>query len=569
MYIYYASGSPLMQKIELCLLTSAIAASFLWSSGARPDLQASGFFPSLERSFARLSQKKSMSAAMLGLFVLAFRVSLIPLLGLPQPKAHDEFSYLLAADTFAHGRMTNPPHPLWTHFESFHIIQQPTYMSMYPPAQGLTLAAGEVLGHPWIGELLITAIMCSATVWMLQGWFPSAWALFGAFLLVLRVVFLSYWMDGYWSTSVVALGGLLVLGAMPRLKRRLRTRDAVWLALGLVILANSRPYEGLVLGLTVALGLLPWLFGAKHPSFSVLLRRLVIPVMAILLISAFATAFYYYRVTGNPSRMAYEINRDTYSRARYFVWQPRGAEVSYHHAVMRDFYGAEFEYYQWARTTGGFLRTRLRRASLLWRFYLGPVLTMPLVVLPCIIGDRKMRFPLIATVVFLLALTVEIWIFPHYFAPAVGLLLIILVQCLRHLAQWRWHRRSVGRALVRSVFLVCCMIVILRLTAAAVRIQLELPWPRGDLARARILRDLENTPGRHLIIVQYSDMHDPDREWVYNRADIDRARTVWARDMGEDENERLIRYFSDRKIWLLMADHAVPVLQPYQSPLRH
>jgi hypothetical protein len=104
----------------------------------------------------------------------------------------------------------------------------------------LTLAAGEVLGHPWIGEPLVTAIMCSVACWMLRGWFPPARALFGTFLLVLRVVLPNYWMDGYWSTSVVALGGLLVLGAMPRLKKRLRTRDGVALALGLLILVNPK-----------------------------------------------------------------------------------------------------------------------------------------------------------------------------------------------------------------------------------------------------------------------------------------------------------------------------------------
>ncbi len=526
---------------------------------------ANHFFRRVEQSFSHFAERRVLAILVLFFSVIAVRLLALPLLPVPVPGIHDEFSYLLMADTFTHGRLANPPHPMWVSFETFHVNWFPNIASMYPPAQGVALALGQLLGHPWIGALLSDAAMCAAILWMLQGWLPARWAFLGGVLAALKFGVASYWMNSYWGGATAAIGGALVLGALVRIVKRAKIRDAVLLGIGVAILANSRPYEGFLFCVPAAAWFLWWLIG-KTKSRQPLRTRLqnaLAPLGLVLVLTAVFMGYYNWRLTGNPLLLPHVLNQRTY-HYRLFLWDQKKPEMRYRNQQFEDYYnGWERENYgnTWADVVR-VSKEKLTRCGLTY-FWCGELLLLP--ALPFLFRDRKVRLFLTTFALVTAGVFAVIWSYAHYAAPLTCVIFALTVQAIRHLRTMRIGMRSLGVPLSRAIVL----LLVLDTGINTFRgICDPLLWPcQGDPSRAAIAEKLQHTPGKHLIMVRYDkDDHNIHDEWVYNGAEIDTAKVLWARELDPQQNAKLFAYFRDRKIWLVTPDSDNTYLEPYTPP---
>jgi hypothetical protein len=511
----------------------------------------------LERHLSRLASRPRLCLAVLFFSCIAIRLALLPLLPVPRPLYHDEFSYLFAADTFSAGRLTNPLPPVPTAFETIHINTGPTWQSMYLPGTGLALAAGEKLGLPWIAVLLLTAAFCASIYWMVSGWLPRRYGLAAAACAMLILYNGNWWFDNYFCLGLPALGGALVLGSLPRILRSRNFRSTALLGLGLVILMLTRPYEGALFSFPLVAVLL-WSL-RRRPWQAIAARAALVLAMVG---SAFAWLCYYNeRGTGHALLFPYMLNYRDYHITGPFLFSRVRPIPQYDVDTLARFYTKwELTQYRWASSHPlSFLATKIEVYYQYFLFGFGALLLLGLLTLLARTLHRRRRIgllaaPLLAFAAFSVEILIMGWYpFPQYGAAAASLFFLLIafgLYALRRIRLPHWN----GVALSRGV------------AFAEIAIALSLFWKvwffasvpptplNTSVERPRIEGILRREPGRQLCLVRYSADHIPREEWVFNQADLADADIVWARSLTPETDEKLIEAFPNRNVWLLRPD---------------
>ncbi len=521
------------------------------------------FSEKLESHFARLSQRPVVCFTLLVLAGILIRVALLSIDPIPTPLAHDEFSYLLSGNTFSIGRITNPQPPVPAAFEAFHVNLWPTYQSMYMPGVGFFLAIGYWLGNPWLGVLFATAIFCGTVYWAVAGWLPRTYAL-AAGIAALSICFnWNWWFDNYFCIAAQGIGGALVIGGVPRILQRRTWLSTLPFGFGSVLLLLTRPYEGALIAIPCALALV---WRLRKIELRHLLFLTAAPTM--LLVITMSWLFYYdWKSTGNPLLLPYKVNYLQYHITGPFLFSPLRKVPVYHHEQMKEGYLSwEMKNYRFLKNSPlAFMDTKAKVYYQTFFRGFGILFLLGLFSLWKRTGSRWIVA--FAFLIFSVGTIIVAWFpYPQYGAPAAALFFLIITYGFFHLRHLQLGRFSGAQVLRGFLFAQ----VILSISIFYQRIEHRYYSPAGlwyaEVERPRVEKILLEHPGKHLVLVRYAEDHPRLEEWIYNEADINKARIVWARSMDFDTDRELISAFPGRQVWLLEPDKPEKNLGPYHLP---
>lgn len=513
-------------------------------------------WPAASQYLQSCAKRTALCMLLLALLPVALRLALLPRAPVPIPSTADDTSYLLLADTLAHFRLANPPHPFARFFETNFVLQEPTYSSIFPLGQGIALGIGQIVfRHPWTGVLLSEAIFCALCYWMLRAWITPGWALVGGVLAVMQFGPLSYWMNSYWGGAVSGIAGCLVFGALPR-------KNGWLLGLGLGLELLTRPYECLLLVLALA----GWLAYDR----SMLGPRILVTAACAFFPAVLLTVAHSRAVTGNWTTLPYQLSRYQYGSPTTFTFEPNPAPHRDLSQEEQDNYDAQSVVHS-REARMKFIPRGMNRARY-FRFFFLPPLYIALFAFLFTFRDRRMRALLIPVTVFVLGTNLYPYFYPHYVAAITGVFVLMTVAGLDLLS------RSSESAAVLIFLLAAAHFAFwygLQLKGEEETVAAMVPYETSDYlnrgdpeGRAPVLKRLTEAPGKQLVFVRFAPVH-PLREWIQNSANIDQSRVVWALDLGRAEDEKLRQYYPDRMVWLLEPDDKPPRLQPYPKPGLH
>jgi hypothetical protein len=547
------------ELVELAIAVALLALTIAW----RPWIEPHG---------RGLAQRAGWCMLILAVLPVVLRLALLRHHPAPSPDVYDEFGHLLVADTLRHFRLANPAHPMHRFFETFFVLQKPVYSSIYPVGQGVILAIGKaIFGNPWAGVLLSTSALCSLCYWMLRGWTTPSWALAGGIFAIFEFGPLNQWMNSYWGGSFAAAGGCLVFGALPRLRdlqlsgpqfKQRRIWMGACLGVGLGINLITRPYESIFLLVSVIAFLIPTL---KTRESILSIRSAMITTVLVVLPAIGVTLLQNKRVTGNWTTLPYQLSQYQYGVPASLTFQPDPIPHSDLTPQQQLEYQAQLSFRDGRETIKTYL-LRLEYRVRFYRFFFLPAL---FIALPFFLFVLKQpRFQWVAFTLVLFALGINF--FPafqfHYLAAITCLFVLVSVVGLAEVSRFSPFAARLIVFLCVAHFAFWYTLHLFDPQTAAIR-QYE-TWDGlnhgNPERRIQVNHALALTPGKILVFVRYSPQHIFQEEWVYNDADIDGARIVWARDLGPSEDAQLRAYYPGRTALLLEPDYRPPRLTSYK-----